>query len=211
MHEEKGGLGVYAVKHESVESEVCLFGQPRLKAQDQALYFGHGGVHFGSLDVVDYEGFVCFFIVLVELGGEGVCVHVAIPVFVHVIYGEPLFVAPSHPWHGLAGPAGDEFGQIGPIIFSEVEPLLIAEQIFLVVIFQGEAGRSTGGGEAELVDNFLPHLVMGDSLAATLLADGSVQFVEVEFLAADLRDLDLCDTLGRPVLFQVLFEFRSLF
>lgn len=48
-------------------------------------------------------------------------------------------------------------------------------------------------------------------MSAALLADCLVQFVEVELLAADLRDLYLRDALGGPVLGQVLLKFVLLF
>lgn len=81
----------------------------------------------------------------------------------------------------------------------------------MVVIFEGEGGGSAGRGQSELVDDFFPEFVVGDGLPASLFADGLVEFVEVEFLAADLGDFDLGDALGGPVLVEVLFKFVLLF
>ena len=58
--------------------------------------------------------------------------------------------------------ASDKFRQVCGVIFSEEEPLFIAEQIFLVVIFECEAGGGAGGGQAELIDYFFPEFVVGD-------------------------------------------------
>ena len=79
------------------------------------------------------------------------------------------------------------------------------------MVFEGEGGRGAGGGEAELINDFLPKLVVRDRLAAALLADCFVEFVEIEFLAADLRNLDLGDPLRSPVLVEVLLKFVLLF
>jgi hypothetical protein len=51
---------------------------------------------------------------------------------------------------------------------------------------------------------------VGDGLPAALLAHRFVEFVEVEFLPSDLRDLDLRYALRGPVLVQVLLEFVLL-
>lgn len=79
------------------------------------------------------------------------------------------------------------------------------------MVFEGKAGGSAGGGEAKLVDDFLPKFVMGDGLAASLLADGFVELEEIELLSADLWYFDLGDALGGPVLCEVLLKFVLLF
>ncbi len=79
------------------------------------------------------------------------------------------------------------------------------------MILEGEAGGGASGGQSELIHDFLPEFVVGDGLSTALLADGLVELVKVELLAADLRDLDLGDALGGPVLSQVLLKFVLLF
>lgn len=58
--------------------------------------------------------------------------------------------------------ARDELREVGGVILSEEEALFVAEEVFLIVIFEGEAGGGAGGGEAELVDYFFPEFVVGD-------------------------------------------------
>lgn len=81
----------------------------------------------------------------------------------------------------------------------------------MVVIFEGEAGRSTGGGETEFVDNLLPEFVMRYCLASTFFADGFIKFKKVKFLASDLRDFDLSNAFGTPIFGEVFLEFAFLF
>lgn len=52
---------------------------------------------------------------------------------------------------------------------------------------------------------------MGYGLTASFFANGFIEFVEIEFLAADLRYFDLGDALGSPILLEVLFKSIGLF
>ena len=70
----------------------------------------------------------------------------------------------------------------------------------MVVVFEGEAGGSAGGGESKLIDDLFPHFVVGDGLATALFADGLVEFEEVELLSTDLGYFDLGDALRGPIL-----------
>ena len=75
------------------------------------------------------------------------------------------------------------------------------------MVFEGEAGWGTGGGESELIDYFFPEFVMGDGLSSSFFADRVVEFKEVEFLSSDLWNFDVGDALWGPVLVQVLLKF----
>ena len=81
----------------------------------------------------------------------------------------------------------------------------------MIVIFECEAGRGTCGRKAEFIDNFFPQFVMRYSLTSAFFADGFVEFEEVKFLAADLRDFDLSDAFGAPVFREVFLKFVFLF
>jgi len=124
------------------------------------------------------------------------------------------FVCNNHVFtifHRLALSASNQFWEIGVIIFSEKESLLVAKKVFLVVIFECKAGRGACGGKAEFIDNFFPQFVMRYSLASAFFAYGFVEFEEVKFLAADLRDFDLSDAFGAPVFREVFLKFVFLF
>lgn len=53
-------------------------------------------------------------------------------------------------------PAGHQFWQVGGVILAEKESLLVSQQIFLIVIFEGEAGGGASGWQPELIDDFFP-------------------------------------------------------
>ncbi len=89
--------------------------------------------------------------------------------------------------------------------------MLVAEKIFLIVIFECKAGRGTCGRKAEFIDDFFPKFVMGYGLAPAFFADGFVEFEQVKFLTADLRDFDLSDAFGAPVFGEVFLKFVFLF
>lgn len=79
------------------------------------------------------------------------------------------------------------------------------------MVFEGEAGGGACGGQAKLVDNFLPEFVMGNRLSTTFFADCFVQFVEIKFLSTDLGDFDLGDAFGAPIFGEVFLKFTFLF
>lgn len=108
--------------------------------------------------------------------------------------------------HGFSGATGHQLRQVNIIVLAEIVPLLIAEQVFLVVVLKGEAGGGASRGQPKLVHNLLPHFIIGDRLASTFLADGAIEFVQVELLATDLGHFYLGDAFGGPVLLQVLLE-----
>jgi hypothetical protein len=89
--------------------------------------------------------------------------------------------------------------------------LFVAQKVFLIMIFKCEAGRSTCGGKAKLVDDLFPEFVVRYGLPSAFFADGFVEFEKVEFLTTNLRDFDLGYAFGTPIFGKVFLEFALLF
>lgn len=127
------------------------------------LYFRHHGVQLGSFDEV-YSGIlVAFLVVLAQLCREG-GVHdfTIVSRLESAIECADGCVSLKSLDDRFSLSARDELREVGGVILSEEEALFVAEEVFLIVIFEGEAGGGAGGGEAELVDYFFPEFVVGD-------------------------------------------------
>jgi len=79
------------------------------------------------------------------------------------------------------------------------------------VIFESKACRGTGGRKAELIDDFFPQFIVGDSLATAFFANGFVKFEEIELLSTNLWYFDLGDPFRAPIFGEVFLKFTFLF
>jgi len=127
------------------------------------LYFRHHRVQLGPFDEADSGILVAFLVVLAQLCGEG-GMHgfTIISRLESAIERADSCVSLKSLDDRFSLSAGDEFREVGGVILSEEEALFVAEQVFLIVVFECEAGGGAGGGQAELVDYFLPEFVVGD-------------------------------------------------
>jgi len=91
-----------------------------------------------------------------------------------------------------------------------VKLLFVLPETARVVALEREARAGARRGNFELVDNFLPELVLSHALEAAAQYGRFKQFAKVELFAADLRHFEVIYAQVLLKLNQLLFEFATL-